>query len=402
MRYLDDDGKTINLGGQIGKGASATIFRDKRNSNRAIKIYNPAYLSKHPNLRRRLLKLVELSAQADFEILLGGKMRSIGAFPKGLVTDEDKNLVGFIMDSFNGINLTEIIYAKNATTAFYKYSVKGNAYQGQDHYNGWMDSFLYSNQGLRNRFILAYSLAQCCSKLVEVRVKSSRRRFDLQCLNFDLKPCNILVRFENDRTSGKKLVIPFLLDLDNITLKTNLGTLGPSSPNVTPEYFAPEGPTSIYYDYYSLAIIFYQLFIGIHPFEGVQGDSRFRDGTERSFFMQNRCFPGGQNRKYLRCSQEHQRFEKLPKNIRALFCRALDAQNLSDRPSPREWQTNLQDVLTDKAVDFTAMFNLPVQGQKTSPFMAPRTPPVLSLPSINTNVAKLLNSTTNKMRAIFS
>lgn len=402
MKYLDQDGKKILLGGQLGRGASATIFKDQRNSNRAIKIYNPAHLEKEPKLQKCLLKLMELSAQADFEIPLGGKMRSIGAFPRGLVTDEDKNLVGFIMDSFDGVNLTEIIYAKNATTAFYKYSVKGNAYQSQDHYNGWLDSFLYSNQGLRNRFILVYTLAQCYCKLNEIRAKSSCRRFELECLNFDCKPDNVLVRLENDQKSGKKLIIPFLLDLDNITLKTNLGSLGPSSPNVTPEYMAPEGPTSVYFDYYSIAIIFYQILIGIHPFEGIQGDSRFRDGTERSFFMKNRCFPGGQNRKYIRCSQEHQRFDKMPKSLRTLFCRALDAQNLSDRPTPREWQITMEAVLTDQALDFSTMFNLPVQAQKTSPLMAPRTPPDLSLPIFNTNIAQLLNSTRNKMSAIFS
>ena len=178
--YLDQDGKRILLGNLIGRGASARIFRDQRNPNRAIKVYTSAHLLKEPHLKKCLLKLIELSAKADFHIPLGEKMRSIGAFPKGLITDEKKNLVGFLMDSFDhGVSLTEIIYATDPMTAFYKYSVNGNAYKGQDHYNGWIDSFLYSNQGLRNRFILVYTLAQCYCKLNEIREKSNGRRFDL-------------------------------------------------------------------------------------------------------------------------------------------------------------------------------------------------------------------------------
>ena len=403
MNYFDQDGKRIILGDQLGKGASATIYRDKKNSNRAIKIYNPAHLAKEPSLKKRLLKLKELSEKGDFEISLGGKKRCVGAFPKGLVQDENKQLRGFTMDSFdNGVDLTQIIYAKDPKTAFYKYSVKGSAYQSQDHYNNWIDSFLYSRKGLRNRFVLSYTLAQFFAKFYEIKEKSSLRRFDLECTNFDLKPENVLVRLEHDNITGSRLIVPFILDLDNLTLRNNLNTLGPASPNITPEYMAPEGPTSRYYDNFSLGVILYQVLVGIHPFEGIAGVSRFRDGTERNYFMKNRCFPGGKNGPFLSCASEHQRFEKMPEILKKLFRRALDAQEPSARPTPREWQMALAGVLSDPALDFSNLFELPDLGQPTSLLTAPRTPPSLNIPILNTQVAKLLAGAKNKICAILA
>jgi serine/threonine protein kinase len=280
--------------------------------------------------------------------------------------------------------------------------VKGSAYQSQDHYNNWIDSFLYSRKGLRNRFVLSYTLAQFFAKFYEIKEKSSLRRFDLECTNFDLKPENVLVRLEHDNITGSRLIVPFILDLDNLTLRNNLNTLGPASPNITPEYMAPEGPTSRYYDNFSLGVILYQVLVGIHPFEGIAGVSRFRDGTERNYFMKNRCFPGGKNGPFLSCASEHQRFEKMPEILKKLFRRALDAQEPSARPTPREWQMALAGVLSDPTLDFSNLFELPDLGQPTSLLTAPRTPPSLNIPILNTQVAKLLAGAKNKICAILA
>jgi serine/threonine protein kinase len=179
----------------------------------------------------------------------------------------------------------------------------------------------------------------------------------LEICNFDIKPLNILVSIEEINT--KNHVVPFILDLDNLTLKNSSGKFAPTHPQYTPEYMAPEGPIDKYYDYYSIAVIFYQLIFSTHPFS-VLGGTRFTDGTTKEFYVKNKCFAWGRNRKFLTMETQndfrHNNFKQISPGLQKLFIRAFDSDFPSNRPSMAEWKKEFEGFLSDKNIKFNSIF----------------------------------------------
>jgi DNA-binding helix-hairpin-helix protein with protein kinase domain len=356
--YVNTTGAAIPLGDQLGKGGAATVYLHGQDRGKAVKIFRPEYLAKEQTLARRLQQLHKLSNVAALDVEFGGRPRAVGSWPKDLVMERSGRVVGFTMDTVHdGIDLTEVIYARDPRQAFFKYSPQGKRFKSKAHHQQWMSTFLYHPEGLRNRFILCYYLAVSFERIYDLRGHDGKR-LELQLCNFDIKPNNILVSL--DKQGGTTHIIPYILDLDNLTMANSTGRMAPSHPQHTPEYRAPEGPVDKYYDYYSIAVIFHQLIFNIHPFEGVQGASRFTDGTVRDFFAQNKCYPWGRNGRFLkRTAVQHENFPRLPKDLQALFLRAFDSDTPSQRPDMRAWSEALVRFLSDRSIRFEQLFQFP-------------------------------------------
>jgi DNA-binding helix-hairpin-helix protein with protein kinase domain len=352
--YFDSTGAAIYLGQQLGKGGSATVYLHGSDRSKAVKIFNQEYLAAEGSLVRRLRELQKLSNVAHLELDFEYSHFAIGSWPRELVMERSGMVVGFTMNTINdGIDLTEIIFARDRQNAFFQYSPGKKRHKSVEHYKQWLNTFLYCREGLRNRFILCYNLSVAFHRIYNLRQRDGRP-IDLQLCNFDIKPNNILVALIKSRSSFQ--ILPYILDLDNLTLINKTGRLSPQNPQHTPEYSAPEGPVDHYYDYYSIAVIFYQLIFNIHPFEGVQGVSRFTDGSDREFFLKNKCFPWGKNKNYLKHVAQHDNFSYLPDQIQKLFLSAFDCDSPSQRPGMRAWSTAFLQLLSDRAVCFEKLF----------------------------------------------
>jgi serine/threonine protein kinase len=350
--YTNSKGQNIPLGEELGKGGAAIVYSHGSDKSKAIKIFKPQILQKEQNLSTRIEKLNQLSQIADFEFPFGqGVKKTVGAWPKEIVKDRSGNIVGYIMDSVHGgIDLSHVIMARDKN-AFYKYRHKSN-------YHLWKKYFIYESKSLKNRFILAYYLSIYFEKIYNPKHKNGGA-IDIEICNFDIKPQNILVSI--DSIGGKNQIVPYILDLDNLTLKNKSQILKPTSPQITPEYFAPEGPVNKYYDYYSIAVVFHQLILNLHPFTfSNAGGTRFRDGTEMSYFRNHKCYPWGRNRKFLDKNIQNDfrwgNFRALSPELQRLFLRAFDSDLPTQRPSMSEWSKALLAFLQNRSIHFDRLF----------------------------------------------
>jgi serine/threonine protein kinase len=347
--YFNSSGITIKLGNSLGKGSAGEVFLHANDKSKAIKLFHPEYLQKEITLVSRIEKFYKLEQIANFNISYGSISRSVGTWPNDIVKDRNGKIVGYIMNTVNnGIDLSQIIFAYDHQKAFYKYK------KDSVRYKLWMTTFFYNSENIRNRFILSYSLANSFDKIYNIKSKQGAP-IQLDVCNFDIKPLNILVSIENNTNN----IVPFILDLDNLTLKNSTGKLGPTHPQYTPDYKAPEGPLDKYYDYYSIAVIFYQLIFSTHPFT-VTGGTRFTDGISTEFYVKNKCFAWGRNRKFLHEETlndfRHNNFKNISPGLQKLFIRAFDSDFPSNRPTMTEWKKEFEEFLLDKNIKFNKIF----------------------------------------------
>ena len=339
MEYFDSLGRRLMLGPIINKGAAGIVYSDSSNSTEAIKIFHDLFIKKETKLASRLKYLYKLSQTIDLSMKTGASTNFLGSFPKDLVLNKSKKVVGYRMERIqNGIDLSQITEGRDISKAFYKIK-KSNVKL----YDQLKCQFLYDTQStIYNRFVLCRNLVLAFSKLYPP-ISNKGLKLDLQILNFDIKPQNILVHLVP--VAGKFAIVPFILDTDNITLKNKSQILSPVSPQITTEYRAPEGPLDEYYDYFSIAVILYQLIFDTHPFT-VRGETRFRDGDTAEYYMNNHCFAWGKNRKFLTSQTKndwrHNNFNFISPQLQTLFIRAFDSEIRSNRPAPSEWSAELK------------------------------------------------------------
>jgi uncharacterized protein YegL/serine/threonine protein kinase len=351
QKYFAKDNQQLDLGKEIGKGGVSNTYLLASDQSKAVKIFKTEFLKQETNLAKRIEKLIQLSQLADVEVPFGGVKKVIGAWPQDIVKDDSGSVTGYITSlQDSGIDLSYIVMARNSNTAFYKYRNSPN-------YAKWKKYFLYNSESLKNRFTLSYCLSLFFDKMYNLKSKDNKT-VDLEICNFDIKPQNILVSIES--INGKDFIVPYIIDLDNLTLKNSTGKLAPSTIQFSPEYRAPEGPIDKYYDYWSIAVIFYQLIFNQHPFDAVIGGEKFTEGTEREYFIQNKCFPWGRNRAFLSKQTQddfrHGNFLKVSTEIQQLFIRAFDSDLPSQRPSMAEWGKAFLAFLQNAEIDFKNLF----------------------------------------------
>lgn len=226
---------------------------------------------------------------------------------------ENGHFVGFVMPSAGGISLEMLCQAKLPATL------------GKD----WQRLSFQHTESMLLRLKLCYNVAVAVSYL---------HRFGEYAL-IDLKPENILVQ-PNGTIA--------LIDTDSLAI-FNDNALQFAAPVVTPDFAPPEyyggtnpaqSTVAECWDRYSMAIIFYRLLCGIHPFTGTcrppfEHLNDISGKVERGLFVH-----GKYKAQYSVLPPPHSRFEQLPRDIQILLlqCFELGHDKPHQRPSPDDWQ----------------------------------------------------------------
>ncbi len=152
----------------------------------------------------------------------------------------------------------------------------------------------------------------------------------------DMKPQNILLCPE-----GKVSIV----DLDSIQISNGVQVIHQGHV-ATPEYTPAEGarinPSNNFipgsWDRFSLAIIFYELIFGLHPFVATS-TGQYEHITTIDEAIKNGLFVFGSKSQFLQLPSPHNNFQLLPQNIKGCFIKALDKghNNPNARPTAEEW-----------------------------------------------------------------
>jgi serine/threonine protein kinase len=152
----------------------------------------------------------------------------------------------------------------------------------------------------------------------------------------DMKPQNILLCPE-----GKVSIV----DLDSIQISNGVQVIHRGHV-ATPEYTPAEGtrisPSNDYipetWDRFSLAIIFYELIFGLHPFVATS-TGPYEHITTIDEAIKNGLFVFGSKSQFLQLPSLHNNFQLLPRDIKDCFVKALDKghNNPNARPTAEEW-----------------------------------------------------------------
>ncbi|MEM7539212.1 MAG: pre-peptidase C-terminal domain-containing protein [Chloroflexota bacterium] len=178
-------------------------------------------------------------------------------------------------------------------------------------------------------------LKLCVNVAIAVHMIHSFVRYVL----VDLKPQNILVSQD-----GKISMI----DLDSIQITEGDNVLFPG-PVATPDYTPPEGFTSNIaikksWDEFSLAVVFYQVLFGLHPYAATT-KGRYKDSTTIDEKISSGLFVHGSKSSFIDVKPKpHDNFYRLSQPVQSLFLTAFD-MNPNGRPSAETWgKTMYQDV----------------------------------------------------------
>ncbi|MCP4440038.1 MAG: hypothetical protein GY810_13920 [Aureispira sp.] len=155
----------------------------------------------------------------------------------------------------------------------------------------------------------------------------------------DLKADNILIR-PNGLIS--------IVDMDSIEVVNGNKVLFPA-PVATPEFTPPEfyeqtghreGPILETWDRFAMAVIFYKVLFGIHPFAGsskvpFEKYVTLADKIEQGLFVQT----PEQQKHFSVIPQPHEQFARLSESLRSLFLQCFDTghKNPVMRPSAEDW-----------------------------------------------------------------
>lgn len=155
----------------------------------------------------------------------------------------------------------------------------------------------------------------------------------------DMKPDNVMVKPDG---------LISIIDIDSTEIIKNGSLLFPAQV-ATPEYTPPEYYRTIKdiekniitetWDRFSIAIIFYRLLFGIHPFTASL-KSPYEALTNISDIVQKGFLPSGRNKdKFKVVPPPHKNFQKIDIQIQHLFLNALEEShtNANLRPTTDDW-----------------------------------------------------------------
>jgi len=282
-------------GGQDYKGCIAKIYHtNKRTARRESKLQ---YLIRRPpNV-----------SNADEHVTV--------VWPKDLLYDEDGRFVGFIMPYVRGEKL-EVLCTTKLPRGL-----------GDE----WQRFKFSKKEALKLRLKLCFNIGAAVNALHETG----------RYVIVDLKPDNILVQ-SNGLIS--------LVDIDSIAV-VRTGTVLFDAPVATPDFTPPEAYESHYnkqltqqetWDRFCLAIIFYKLLFGIHPYAAsatvapYDGANTLSQKIKFGLFVHTET---ERSKAFDIIPQPHRHFNRIHKLLRDLFLRCFDAGHThpNRRPRAEEW-----------------------------------------------------------------
>lgn len=185
----------------------------------------------------------------------------------------------------------------------------------------------------------------------------------------DCKPENILI--------DKNLKVWFL-DFDSCQIKDKNDTVIFKSSKMTPEYAPPERERkdevkTSGWDDFSLAIVLYQLLIGLHPFSG-SIKKEYSQAYDNEDMVMKGYYPfSSESYKFLRVPAPHQklksesRFKPLIPLFEQCFGKNLGLYSPEKRPTAITWQKTLRQVLIPKIKYFR------LDGEMKNKYALPKT-----------------------------
>ncbi len=296
----------------FGRGGEGNIHRmllAENGTNQVVKLYHPH--ERKPQKAKKIAHMVaHPPALSDPEAI---------AWPAELLYDEQGNFVGFQMPLARGAYDLTVLSALKLPTRL-----------------EWTWHERYDRRQVRNlshRARVCYHLAHTVGEL------HASQNYVLA----DLKPENIKVQYDG-RVS--------LLDLDSLEIIRAGQMLFPAQ-KVTAEYSPAEFkgfnwqknliPAS--WDNFSLAVVFYKILFGLHPYTGTTQD-QYRKLISHEDKIQAGILPLGAKADCFRVIPlPHQNFQALPSEIQGLFLRCFEQGHDQPevRPKASEWAEAWQD-----------------------------------------------------------
>lgn len=320
----------------ISKGGEGTVFSIVNKPGYCVKIFHSTQIADDKKAK------IEYIINNSSIISPNQKIRI--CWPTDLVFDKNQQFIGFIMPlAFdNSILLYEIVTLKLSSKLSHIWNFKFDR---------------ATSIGLENRLKICVNIA------IAIHVLHQSKQFVL----VDFKPQNILIT-EDGKIS--------LIDLDSLQISHNNKVLF-NAKVVTPEYAPKESeklnPVNNFipesWDNFSLAIIFYELLFGIHPFASTSG-GQYEKYTTISEKINKNLFVHGSKKNYLvKIPKPHENYSKIPTELQKLFIKAFEdsTSNPNLRPSADEWGSLLVDIIKNKSSNIQSSFSQPTTFQTNSP-----------------------------------
>lgn len=321
---LDTDFKPLVLDEKpLGKGGQAIVYCvlfPVALSNCCVKIYHKECSNELVERLQYMINHPPEQIKTSFFCI---------CWPIGLVYDKNKVVVGFYMPT---------AFHNSRDLYILSYYAKGKKIADRFKKDtDWFDKYERNTSvGIMNRLKMIANISQAFYQIH----KSGKY------VALDIKPTNILAT-----SSGRISVV----DTDSFQIADADKILFPGAA-ATPEYCAPEfdeqflqrRPFTVSNDLFSLSVIYYQIIMGVHPFNGMkllppydtEEYSEIKPVIHRSLFLY------GCNKRYVEklTPNPHAFFERMPRILRMMFIRAFDAPNY--RPTMEEWCKELFKIIT--------------------------------------------------------
>lgn len=285
----------------MSKGGEGCVFKIPGLNKYCAKIYHPG---KRTN--DRLKKLEYMVKNAPSPLIT---KQYIICWPTKIIFDSHKNFLGFVMPM-----------AFENSVLCYEICRMGISYDLSEDWNTFYNR--HSADGIINRLKLLVNIA------LPIHTIHSIGKYVL----VDFKPQNMLI------TADGRISI---IDLDSVQIcdKRNIFLC----PVATPEYLPPElqhnkdigkVALTVACDRFALAVIFYQILYGLHPFTVTAMDDKVSEIRE---LIAKGLFPFGKYSHMVKViPSPHNKYKILPKEIQSLFRHAFEA-NPNARPSAEQW-----------------------------------------------------------------
>ncbi len=313
--------QTIQLSDQLGKGGQATVYRLSSPSSYrddCVKIY----LDINKFERERIEFMIANPPQCSD---VDSKQFRI-CWPKAVVYDGNNRAVGYIMP---------LAFPKSRDLKILDFYAAGKGIADHRSFQkdtGWHNKFeRYDKQGLVNRMKMMHNWA-----LAVFRIHS------VGCyVLIDIKPENVLA------TSDGRISV---VDTDSFQITNASGKLLFNGPAFTEDYFPKSAyilkqnnrPFTIDCDLFALAVIFYKIFIGVHPYAGVIKLAPYTECNTIRESIENDLCAFGEKRNSLRlpANSLHPNLHSLPTSIQQMFGRAFASK--PNLPSAKDWITTFK------------------------------------------------------------
>lgn len=291
-----------------GEGQIHKISAPAQLVNNCVKIY-----FKHKRTRQREDKIRFMVQNPPS--MVKGKGFLIG-WPLDIVFDTHRDFMGFMMylaptDSHELVNLTATKVSKKLGQEWHQYYERTNG-----------------KFALVSRLKLIHNIA------IPIHLLHSTNKYVLK----DFKPQNVLVTRNGSVT---------LVDMDSIQISERNRLLYPGevlTPDyIPPEYYSqdigrdPKMPLDNTWDNFEVAVVFYQILFGLHPYVVTPKNIKDDSSSEIHENVAHNLFPFGPNKNAIESFPPlHNKFNALPSTIQTLFTRAFSS-NPNERPNIDEW-----------------------------------------------------------------